>query len=341
MYSFIRRMALYIKKKSLMTLSILIVLFIVIATVLANSIKIDSVKAVSDASINISLFSARFFNININGIINEESLIRYKILQFSKDELTSPVEITYNNNSYLLTFDEEGISFFTIEGTKVNSVEFEEGRIISSCISDLDNDKNSKLVLLTSKKNREYADEMIVYNFIENVQSKENISLEEVYRFACEDLNPWKVQTCDVDGDGKLEISLGVYKTAPFHPEMAKRPFIYDWHKGGIVPKWRGSRLSRPFEDYIFADIDFSQSDELISIEYLSDGNKALASYKWKGFGFERNAESESFTDIKELRKGCWIEGQGYEIEAFVKAEKNYKWETFVLKDGELKVKKD
>jgi len=328
---------LYIKKKPLLIIFTLIILFIVTAAVLGNYVKIDSVEVVSDASLSISLFSAKFFNININGIINEKSMFRYKILRFSKDELPRLVEIINNNNNYLLTFDEGKIVFFTIEGTKLNSIELEAGRIIGSCVSDLDNDGNSKLVLLTSKENGEYADEMIVYNFIENVQSKKSLSIEEIYRFACKDLNPWKVQTCDVDGDGKLEISLGVYKTAPFHPEMAKRPFIYDWHKVGIAPKWRGSRLSRPFEDYIFSDIDLCGSDELISIENLSDGSKSLASYKWKGFGFERNAESESFTDIKDLKKGRWIEGQGYEIEALVKGEKGVKWETFVFEDGKLK----
>lgn len=43
-------MALYIKKKSLLTISILIILFIVIAAVLGNYIKIDSIEAVSDTS---------------------------------------------------------------------------------------------------------------------------------------------------------------------------------------------------------------------------------------------------------------------------------------------------
>jgi len=334
-------MALRIKKKPLLSILILIVLFIVTAAMLKNFVKMDSVEAVSDSSLKISLFSARFFNISINGIINEKSLFKYKILQFSKDKLPGLVEIRSNNDNYLLTFDEGKISFFTIEGSKLNSVELEAERIISSCISDLDNDTKSKLIILTSKNKGDYADEMIVYNFIENIQSKKSISIEEIYRFSCDDLNPWKVQTCDVDGDGKHEISLGVYKTAPFHPEMAKRPFIYDWHKNGIAPKWRGSRLSRPFEDYIFSDIDLCGSDELISIEYLPDGSKALASYKWKGFGFERNAESESFSDIQDLRRGSMTEGQGFEIEALVKGEKDIKLETFVFKDGILKVKKD
>jgi len=320
-------------------LLILPIVFIVTIVTLGNFLRINSVKRVSDASLKISLFSARLFNININGIINEQSLFKYKIFQISKDELYSPVEITNNNNHYLLAIDEERISFFTIEGERLNSVELEEGRIIDSCISDLDNDGDSKLILLSSKENEEYADEMTVYKFDEDIQNKKSISVEEIYRFSCKGLNPWKVQTSDVDGDDKIEISLGVYKTAPFHLEMAKRPFIYDWHKDAIAPKWRGSRLSRPFDDYIFADIDLSGSDELISIEYLSDGNKVLSSYKWKGFGFEKNGESESFTDIKDLKKGCLIKDWGYEIEALVKIGEDTKWETFVFKNEKFKVR--
>ena len=60
--------------------------------------------------------------------------------------------------------------------------------------------------------------------------------------------------------------------------------------------------------------------------------------YKWKGFGFERNAESESFTDIKDLKKGRWIEGQDMKLKHWLRG-KGVKWETFVFEDGKLKGK--
>ena len=66
--------------------------------------------------------------------------------------------------------------------------------------------------------------------------------------------NPWKIQIGDVDGDGKDEIGIGVYKKAKFHPVMAKRPFIYGWDGKKLYPKWLGSRLSRPFKDFVLAD---------------------------------------------------------------------------------------
>lgn len=131
-------------------------------------------------------------------------------------------------------------------------------------------------------------------------------------------LNAWKVQAEDVDGDGRMEISVGVYKTTYFHPVPAKRPFIYNWSREGIFPKWLGSRLSRPFDDYIFADIDADGMDELISIECLSDGSKVINSYKWKGFGLEGMGESSAFDEVAGIEKGRFIDGKGFEVLAEV-----------------------
>lgn len=150
------------------------------------------------------------------------------------------------------------------------------------------------LVVLSAGKNSD--------NSNETISDGNNLILKEIYAYNCKELNPWKVQTSDVDGDGMTEIALAVYKTSPFHPVMAKRPFLYDWINGGIFPKWRGSRLSRPFDDYVFADMDSDGRDELVSAEHLADGGKVLSCYCWKGFGFEKIAESEGFEDISSIR---------------------------------------
>lgn len=125
----------------------------------------------------------------------------------------------------------------------------------------------------------------------------------EVCRKDYSHLNPWKIALGDVDGNGVDEISIGAYKESPLHPVMAKRPFIYSFIDGEIQPKWRGSRLSRPFIDYNFYDIDQDGIDELISMEILADGRNLINTYKWKGFGFEGFLESEDFQEISELDK--------------------------------------
>lgn len=153
-------------------------------------------------------------------------------------------------------------------------------------------DNKEYLVVLTKGKDREYGKDIVIYSVDEK---------EEVYRKDFSHLNPWKVLVGDIDGDRWDEISVGVYKESPFHQVMAKRPFIYSFKDGKIVPKWRGSRLSRPFTDYVFYDIDNDKVNEIISIEILEDGTNILNTYKWKGFGFEGFLESESFPKIEKL----------------------------------------
>ena len=106
---------------------------------------------------------------------------------------------------------------------------------------------------------------------------------------------PMKVQIGDIDGDGINEVAICVYKTAKFHEVMAKRPFFFDLVEGNLIPVWLGSRLSRPFDDYILYDINADDYDEIISIELLENGSRVVTAYIWKGFGFEIIAESEGF----------------------------------------------
>lgn len=115
-----------------------------------------------------------------------------------------------------------------------------------------------------------------------------------------ERLNPWKIQAADVDADGKVEIGIGVYKKARFHPVMAKRPFIYGWDGKQLYPEWLGSRLSRPFTDFVLADFG-KAGTKLVAIEETKDGEHELAVYRWDGFGFTREwsgARSEKLSEL-------------------------------------------
>ncbi|HOJ12472.1 MAG TPA: hypothetical protein PK733_18060 [Clostridiales bacterium] len=73
----------------------------------------------------------------------------------------------------------------------------------------------------------EYCESLsIILNDKQNEQAKYEVKVLQKYLIG--ELNPWKLQTADVDGDGNIEISLGVYKTAKFHQAYDKRPFLYN-----------------------------------------------------------------------------------------------------------------
>lgn len=99
--------------------------------------------------------------------------------------------------------------------------------------------------------------------------------------------NPWKVIAKDIDGDSQIEVCVGVWKKARFHPIFDNRLFIYGWDGDQIFPMWLGSRLSSPFTDFNFCDVDGDGIEELVALEIQRDGLKRVMAYKWKGFGFE------------------------------------------------------
>jgi len=204
-----------------------------------------------------------------------------------------------NNGELTVELNSSGISLYTPNGElKAHYKPEDKGaQIISCCIADIESDSAEELFVIEGNGNTFYGNRLVLLCY--------DNGLKKLYDREFEELNPWKIQTCDVDGDGRKEIALGVYKKANFHPVMAKRPFLYHWDKGDIVPFWRGSRLSRPFSDYCFYDLDRDSRDELLAIEELPDGRKLINAYSWKGFGFESIAESSPYEDITALKKQC------------------------------------
>lgn len=210
--------------------------------------------------------------------------------------------------------------------------------IVSDCIADVNGDGTDEILLITGGAGQEYGSDFWIL-WLEMTDGA--VSVSDTDRISLKAYNPWKVQTCDVDGDGTLEVSFGVYKTSRFHPVMAKRPFIYDLHENGISPKWRGSRLSRPFDDYIFSDINSDGADEIVSIEHLADGRKAVNSYVWKGFGFEGIGESGAYDDILSIRESE-SESEGMQtIEACVIVDGQEQWIKLYHDNDALSVAED
>jgi len=193
-------------------------------------------------------------------------------------------------------------------------------RTVSSCRADIDGDGLEDTMQITGRGIGRFGDNLVI-----RTQNG-----EQIYDFS--DWRPWKVQTADVDGDGDIEVSVGVFKTTRFDPEYKKRPFLYNWDQDGISPKWLGSRLSREFEDYIFADVDGDGSDDILSVELLPDGGKVINAYRWKGFGFIGLGESRAFDDIGLIEAGS----AGSRINAKVKLSGKWQWVTLVYQNEQL-----
>jgi hypothetical protein len=152
---------------------------------------------------------------------------------------------------------------------------------------------------------------------------------------------PWRIMACDADADGQPDVALGVRKTARYDPHLDNRPFIYSWNGETLLPKWRGSRLSRPFTDFALGDLDGDGADELVAIERTKgkegregegrggkgregergrEGNMetrdsgtlgtsgtsgeaeyALRGYEWNGFGYTAAWDSPSYSALRDL----------------------------------------
>ena len=159
-------------------------------------------------------------------------------------------------------------------------------------------DVSAKQILLTKLDGKPCAIVLLAVGGVRIYEVKSG-GLQQIWT-GLERLNPWKVQAADVDGDGKVEIGIGVYKKARFHPVMAKRPFIYGWDGKQLYPKWLGSRLSRPFTDFVLADFG-KAGTKLVAIEETKDGENELAVYRWSGFGFAgewRGTRSEKLSEL-------------------------------------------
>ncbi len=171
--------------------------------------------------------------------------------------------------------------------------------LVSYCVADADGEAGEELLVIAGGKGGQVLPTGEAYG--SHLEIYKDFSMEEDVprprgkpwrRFDFTDLCPSKVQCGDVQGDGTMDIAITVYKKTRFHPVEAKRPFFYYLNNGNLVPLWRGSRLSRPFRDFVLADLDQDGADEILSLEETLEGKGILALYDWAGFGFDLAAQS-------------------------------------------------
>ncbi len=91
----------------------------------------------------------------------------------------------------------------------------------------------------------------------------------------------YQFQTGDIDGDGRVDAMVGVVKATRFHPEVARRLFIFKMVNGKARPLWLGSQLGATLIDFRFVD------GRIRALESSGDTLFAISDYRWKGFGLQ------------------------------------------------------
>ncbi len=305
---------------------------ITIFSFLIFTFKCKAIIKTNDKDNDMIFYNDNFLTYNIQRVRSEDKFLSNNVVAFTKKDIYKPNVLRVNSEEYIIFIRQKHLTIYSSKGKFIKdysiSKYMKDMYIKSSCIDDLNNDKIDEIILVTGKKKGKYGDNLLILTYNKNF----NVLLKQ----SLDELNPWKVQTCDVDGDKSIEIAITVYKKTKFHPIMANRPFILKYEKNSIIPKWSGSRLSKPFEDLIFIDIDNDNKDEIASIELLKNGKKVINIYNWKGFGFEGLIQSRAFDDILLIRKK---KEDMKKIYAQVRKDEDTYWIALLLKKNELIIK--
>ena len=101
------------------------------------------------------------------------------------------------------------------------------------------------------------------------------ITDETVFRYA-----PYRLDTADVNRDGKTDVLVGLIKSTEFDPTQKKRLFILRIDEGQLRPLWLGSKVCQELINFKALEGGFVQT-----LERTQKGNYAIGLYEWQGFG--------------------------------------------------------
>lgn len=93
----------------------------------------------------------------------------------------------------------------------------------------------------------------------------------------------YRLETADIDHDGKTDILLGLTKKTHFEPVMEKRLQALRIDAGKLRPLWLGSRLCARLID--FRPVRHNDSCRILTLEERSPGRYAVGLYQWQDFG--------------------------------------------------------
>ena len=125
-------------------------------------------------------------------------------------------------------------------------------------------------------------------------------------------LNVWKAEAGVVTDEGVENVVLGVYNKSPFHQEMEKRVFIYIVKDDELRPRYRASKLSLPFDDFLLYDVDGDGVMEIVTLDSVKGAN-FVSAYKLKKMTIYREYFSKSYESLSELNvnDGLYVKAEG------------------------------
>jgi hypothetical protein len=109
-----------------------------------------------------------------------------------------------------------------------------------------------------------------------------NDSITSQYDFTF-DYPVYHFELGDVNGDGNVDICLGVIKPTRFDSTPRKRLFLYKLDEGRIRPLWLGSRVSHELIDFRY--VQKNDYSFIRTVEREKNGNYLVANYQSEGFG--------------------------------------------------------
>lgn len=113
-------------------------------------------------------------------------------------------------------------------------------------------------------------------------------------------LNVWKAEAGTVTDEGVENVVLGVYNKSPFHQETEKRVFVYIVKDNELRPRYRASKLSLSFDDFLLYDVDGDGIMEIVTLDNIK-GMNSISAYKLKKMTIYREYFSKSYESLSEL----------------------------------------